>query len=625
MKKCMMLMCVLLLALSAQAKDKVYDRPAFRSSSESMYPVKVVLTKKATVVHFRAQCAHWRQWSMVGARLECGGKTYAYQHGRIITHDGGTVLADDAFEIGRRYEQNAQQDSLVLTFEPLPKDAVTFDYIEEGDNAGWRTCGIRLDNQLYPSIFPPYQSRVDDGEPLKPLTLQYGKATGTLVSHGGTTISYFGDFSRDPITNLFDSDSRYDCEVTFYSHPAYVATRPLFVGSKVDSSMVVAQFPLILIPGETFTLDVDAAACSARDYDFMAGKPANRDCYRVGGTLGDLNQVLLENDAALNFRFMKEIPDYSGQTFTEWRDELWQSLDTLRRGAVERHGYTRRQQDFLRLLVEDNYVRLQQDYRDVIVWKMKLQNPDSALAKLAETYTLADPHAQDLLLFRDGRTYYLPPKPERLPYLEANGLNHGEVYEFLKGFAEAQAVGEKIKFGKVQPDSVILAAYPYFQPVLRAFNDSTRVLMDRLRQEAKDRMMPIPDVPADQLFQSIVAQHPGKAVFFDLWATWCGPCLNGIRQMESLKKKLQGRDVVFVYLTDESSPINQWNEYVLEVPGLHYRLPASLWEQLPCFSTDGSIPQYFLYDCQGQQVWHQVGFSTSVLEDMEREINQVLE
>ena len=95
--------------------------------------------------------------------------------------------------------------------------------------------------------------------------------------------------------------------------------------------------------------------------------------------------------------------------------------------------------------------------------------------------------------------------------------------------------------------------------------------------------------------------------------------------MEPLKKKLQGGDVVFVFLTDESSPVNQWNEYVLEVPGLHYRLSSSLWQQLPCFSTNGGIPQYFLYDRQGQQVWHQVGFSTLVLEDMEREINQVLE
>ena len=153
----------------------------------------------------------------------------------------------------------------------------------------------------------------------------------------------------------------------------------------------------------------------------------------MGGTLGDLNQVLLENEA-LHFRHMKETPEYSGQTFPAWRDELWQNLDTLRQGMAKRRGYTHRQQDFLRLLLEDCYVRTMMDYQGAIAWKMKLHNPDSTLARLKETYTLADPHAKDLLLYHDGRTFYLPLYPSRLPYLEANGLDHGEVYEMMKGF-----------------------------------------------------------------------------------------------------------------------------------------------------------------------------------------------
>lgn len=51
------------------AKNKVIDRPAFKSTStSSLYPVKVELTKTATIVHFHMNCAHWRDWSMDGAR-----------------------------------------------------------------------------------------------------------------------------------------------------------------------------------------------------------------------------------------------------------------------------------------------------------------------------------------------------------------------------------------------------------------------------------------------------------------------------------------------------------------------------------------------------------------------------
>ena len=593
MKKILFLFA-LLLTVSAQAKDRVIDRPAFKSSNTySLQPVKVELTKKATIVHFRMSCAHWRDWSMDGARLESGGKTYAFQHGRIITHDGATVLADEAFEIGRKYTENAQQDSLILTFEPLPKEAKTFDYLESDSEGPWKIYGIRLDNQLYPTIFSPYQKPADDGEPLKPLTLRYGEATATLIQHGGGAFDYFGEFSRDPITGQYECKSQHNDSTTAYCHPAYVATRPIIIQEGIDG-----QFPLILIPGETFTLEADVTACWTLKQDFAAGKRSFHDCYRFGGTLGDLNQVLLENKF-LHYRYISGTPTYTtGEDVSAWCDALWQSLDTLRRGVVERRGYTRRQQDFLQLLLEDYYVRTVQEH------------------------TLVDAHANDLILFRDGRSYYLPPMAARLPYLEANGLDHGEVYEWLKGFAEAQEIGKKMKAAEVQPDSVILAAHPYFQPVLRAFNDSTRVLVERLRREAKDRMMPTPDVSADQLLSSIVAQHPGKAVFFDFWATWCGPCKQGIKAMEPLKETLQGSDIVFIYLTDESSPLNQWSEQVLKIPGLHYRVPSSLWSHIPGL---GAIPQYYLYDRQGKRVWEQTGFGDDSLEEIKREIQKALD
>ena len=250
---------------------------------------------------------------------------------------------------------------------------------------------------------------------------------------------------------------------------------------------------------------------------------------------------------------------------------------------------------------------------------------EDAISKLKATYTLEDSHARDLQLFRDGRSFYLPLMPPFLEYLEANGLNHGEVYEMTKALAYAQEIGKRMKQGKVQTDSVIATVHPYFQPVLRTFNDSTRVLVERLQREAKDRIMETPDVPGSELLDYIVRQHPGKAVFFDLWATWCGPCLNGIQAMEPLKKELEGRDIVFIYITDESSPLNQWNEHVLEIPGLHYRIPSSMYRQLPWPPGGGGIPQYYLYDRQGRRVWEQTGFSDDVKKEIESEIKKILQ
>jgi hypothetical protein len=118
---------MMLIVTPVQAKDKIIERPAFRAETSSdLCPVKVELTKKATIVHFHVNC-RFRAWNMQGAYLECDGKTYAYQSGRIITHDGADVLSDEPFELKKEYDNNLS-DSLILMFDPLPKDAKTFDF-----------------------------------------------------------------------------------------------------------------------------------------------------------------------------------------------------------------------------------------------------------------------------------------------------------------------------------------------------------------------------------------------------------------------------------------------------------------------------------------------------------------
>lgn len=177
----------------ASAKNKVIDRPAFKSTSTNdLLPVKVELTKTATIVHFRMVCAHRRDWSMDGARLECSGQRYAYKEGRIITHERKKVLIDEAFEIGKKYAKNAQQDSVILCFEPMPKGTKTFDYVEADNDGAWKIRGIRLDYQLYPLALPPYQRPADDGAPLQPLTPKHGEATATCILHDGGSFAYFG-------------------------------------------------------------------------------------------------------------------------------------------------------------------------------------------------------------------------------------------------------------------------------------------------------------------------------------------------------------------------------------------------------------------------------------------------
>ena len=45
----------------------------------------------------------------------------------------------------------------------------------------------------------------------------------------------------------------------------------------------------------------------------------------------------------------------------------------------------------------------------------------------------------------------------------------------------------------------------------------------------------------------------GKFVYIDIWATWCGPCIQQIPYLQSLEKAYHGKNVEFVSIsTDES-------------------------------------------------------------------------
>lgn len=616
------------IAVAGQAKNVVIERPAFRSLvnlygyNGEVIPVKVELTKKATIVHFRMRCAAWRGWEMSGARLEADGQQFALQKGRILTHDGKRVLADEVFELNREYAKNAQQDSVILYFDPLPKGTETFDYIEGDTPGAWAVHGIRTDEKLYPSLLPAPQTRVDDGKPLEPLTLKYDDATVSCTILGDTvnTFGWGGDASCDPITGDYRVKDRCDGATVHYSNPSYTARMPLFIGYQLWPDGFGNQYDLLLVPGETLTLDFDPDACEANLNDFAGGKPATKG-YRLGGSIGDLNEVLLEH-RGLNILSFLQLPDYKEVAdFPQWRDKLWQSLDSLRQSLLGRKDYTRRQKDFASLLIDRTYMRAYINCIGLIGWTKRLENADSTLAHLKNTYTLTDTHAKDVQFCRDARSFWLPLTPEVLPYLEANGMTETESYKMTKAMVEAKKIAGTMKQGKILPEDSIREAHPYFQRVLREFNDSNRVQLERLQREAKERMMPTPDVPGDKLLEAIVKEHPGKVVFFDLWATWCGPCKRGIEAMEPLKEELKGKDIVFIYLTDESSFMNAWSESVLKIPGLHYRIPSSKWQEIPNLS---GIPQYYLFDRQGNKVWEQTGFSDKVLENIKQEIDKAL-
>lgn len=221
--------------------------------------------------------------------------------------------------------------------------------------------------------------------------------------------------------------------------------------------------------------------------------------------------------------------------------------------------------------------------------------------------SLQDSHAADLVFLKDGRSFYLVDSDAYLAYARANAIG-GPVTEWMEGFARARNLANRMRNMELMPESAFDTIPALFQKELRALNDSTRVGVERLRTAAGEvKVMDTPDCTGDAFIERVVSENPGVVLFFDFWATWCGPCMNGIRAMEPLKKEYAGCPIRFVYVTNESSPANQWTEQIASMPGIHYRLPNAVWGTIPGLQT---IPQYYIYDKQGRRFYEHTGFGT---------------
>lgn len=117
-----------------------------------------------------------------------------------------------------------------------------------------------------------------------------------------------------------------------------------------------------------------------------------------------------------------------------------------------------------------------------------------------------------------------------------------------------------------------------------------------------------PDVESDKIIEAIVAKHKGKVVLVDLWATWCGPCLNGMKKMKDIKPQMAEKDVVIVYITDTSSPESDWNGMLSDIGGIHYRLDKKQFNALKGKYEFRGIPTYIVFDKEGNKAYQRSGY-----------------
>jgi cytochrome c biogenesis protein CcmG, thiol:disulfide interchange protein DsbE len=95
-----------------------------------------------------------------------------------------------------------------------------------------------------------------------------------------------------------------------------------------------------------------------------------------------------------------------------------------------------------------------------------------------------------------------------------------------------------------------------------------------------------------------LAEHRGKIVVVNFWATWCGPCREEIPDLVRVYEQYSGRDVVFAGISLDSKPSE-----VVPSFARRYKIPYPTLVPAPesaIANAIQTIPTSFLIDRQGR-------------------------
>jgi thiol-disulfide isomerase/thioredoxin len=201
------------------------------------------------------------------------------------------------------------------------------------------------------------------------------------------------------------------------------------------------------------------------------------------------------------------------------------------------------------------------------------------------------------------------------------GFNDGQYYDVLVANAYGRQMTEELR---PLSERQIANINKYFKngEIAKILFRKNKQLIDFDKVKSPAVVKDVSAVPVDKVIETIVSKHKGKVLFIDLWATWCVPCLNAMKEFRSTKNAFSQNDIAFMYLTNGSSPRKLWEEKIKGIGDEHYYLTDAQWEYMMTNFGFEAIPSYLLFNKEGVLVNKFTAFPGS--EEVKKMIDRLL-
>ena len=627
MKKLILLTCCIAGLFScSQKRPAVIERPVFDVSNTTMIEIdKIEMTDSATILHFDA--------FLTGGGIALNNFTFIRESGSdeklMVTGSEGLNLNEPMTV------QEPKTISFKMIFPPLRPGVTKIDFMEECSEPGcWKIMGIHLLPNAKIKFDPIPEDIVNITN--KPLPAPEYSTQPTRIS--GRILGYVTGIAPSQITvyttNIISGEKN-ETEIQVSDDGSFSGEVIPGIAGICNSSLG----NLFLVPGTEIKIYTDLKKRSLSESRYRTDKdPKNLTDTYISGyfTKAELDSISQATRGMIDYtKLAQETVNMKPEEFKRYILSLMNTqIDHLKQ-----KNYPANTQLMAENSIKLSAFSLLMQYEGFINYAYMQVNNIKPAERSKVTfkpekpddnyYTFLKGQVSDDMVYLPGfsslfdnliRLYSLPdgndrPAKERFAYFKEKvapvlGTDKG----FLFDLAQIKYYGAQLNDMKFYTDAEkqeirdVFKDNPAYAEALIAESDKLEALLAANKENKESILNELPQVSQEKMFDAILAKYKGKVVLVDFWATWCGPCMAAMKSILPMKEEMKGKDVVFLYLTGETSPLGAFTRTYPTISGEHYRVSEKQWNYwYKTFGIQG-IPTYMIYDRKGKQLARHIGF-----------------
>jgi thiol-disulfide isomerase/thioredoxin len=617
-------LCVVCVAGCSQKRPAVIERPVFDVSNTTIIEIeKIEMSDTATIFSIHA---FYRPGWYISMQKGTSIRESGSDEKLLLTKAEGIPL-DENF-----YFPDSGETEFKLFFPPLKPEITKIDFIENDCETCFKIFGIRLlpgekvEIASAPSLIaedlpvPTYSN-----QPARISGQILGYVKGALMNLDAIDINYLNPLTLDQQTVSLPiaDDGSFSGEVSIGI--------PCFINTRLGS--------LFLAPDKETKIVFDLKKQSRYQSHLRTDKAPDDSIYIYQSGCGlsgaDVSAISTITKNFGDYRpFIAEVMNMKPD---EYKNFLLAKMNATLDG-IKQSGKSENVQLLMGSAAKLTTLLFLINYESIVTIAHKQVSTNAGKIETQKDMTFkAEKPGEDYYSFLreilDDRMSYLPnyvhivrqmtgiasapnqPTKDNYAYIKEKltnllGTDHGILFDLVQAQLYGISLQDMQFYTPAEKEEIktAFARHPEYGEALIAENDRIEKLMEDNKNNGNVVVNEPPKVANDKLFAAIMAKYKGKVVLVDFWATWCTPCLQAMKSILPMKEEMKGKDVVFLYITGETSPLAKWNTTIPTIHGEHYRLNNAQYGYLgEVFGIQG-IPTYLVCDKQGKQTYKSVGF-----------------